>query len=280
VDVTAYLARLGRTDLVGAPPDLDTLIELHRAHVERVPYEVLEIWLRRPTSLDPLVSAARILEGRGGYCYHLNGAFSALAEAFGYKVTKHAAGVQGRGEEAGVTGNHLALTVRLPDGEWLVDLGLGDALHEPIPLAEGTYRQGPFVFGLRPSEVAPGGWRFAHDPGGSFVGMDFEPTPTTMSRFIEKHHELSTDSSFVRVAVVQRRDATGVDLLRGLVFERKGDRAHQVTLASRRDYVDTLADVFGLHLATEDRPVLWERVRTAHENWLAAEAAGRAEASL
>ncbi|GAA0949018.1 arylamine N-acetyltransferase family protein [Nonomuraea longicatena] len=280
MDVTAYLARLGRTDLAGAPPDLDTLIELHRAHVERVPYEVLEIWLRRPTSLDPLVSAARILSGRGGYCYHLNGAFSTLAEAFGFEVVKHAGGVQGHGDEPEVTDSHLALTVRLPDGEWLVDLGLGDALHEPIPLEEGTYRQGPFVFGLRRSEVAPGGWRFEHDPAGSFVGMDFEPTPTTMSRFIAKHHELSTESHFTRVAVVQRRDATGVDLLRGLVFDRVGDRTHRVTLASRQDYVDTLADVFGLHLAPEDRPVLWERVRAAHENWLAAQAARTAEASL
>jgi N-hydroxyarylamine O-acetyltransferase len=50
--------------------------------------------------------------------------------------------------------NHLVLTVRglpadtNPGGVWYVDAGLGDALHEPIPLIAGEYRQGPFVLVL------------------------------------------------------------------------------------------------------------------------------------
>ena len=44
------------------------------AHLERVPYETLDIVLGKPPGIDPLASARRILGGRGGYCYHLNGA--------------------------------------------------------------------------------------------------------------------------------------------------------------------------------------------------------------
>ncbi|MCX4530372.1 arylamine N-acetyltransferase [Streptomyces sp. NBC_00841] len=40
---------------------------MHAAHVARVPYETLEIHLRRATTVDPEESVARILRGRGSY---------------------------------------------------------------------------------------------------------------------------------------------------------------------------------------------------------------------
>src|SRR2546423_2127424 len=101
-----------RPGLDPGPPSLAALRRLHAAHVERVPYEALEIQLRRPTTLEPSASLARILRGRGGYCYHLNGAFSALLHALGYQVTRHLGGVQGSQADApNVDRNHLALTV-------------------------------------------------------------------------------------------------------------------------------------------------------------------------
>ncbi|HEX4817490.1 MAG TPA: arylamine N-acetyltransferase [Nonomuraea sp.] len=276
MNTAGYLRRIGLPHLLDAPATADNLRALHEAHLERVPYEVLNIWLGRPTTVDPLESAERVIGGRGGYCYHLNGAFSALLAALGYDVTRHVGGVQHRGGEPGITANHLVLTVRglpsadNPGGEWLADAGLGDALHEPLPLVEGTYRQGPFTYGLRPSEVAPGGWRFEHDPAGSFQGMDFGPERADMSAFEKMHNHLTTSptSGFVRVAVVQRRDASGVDSLRGLVLSRIGAGAHTVTLDTARDYYAALADVFDLPLddvSAAEKDKLWHRLREAHE---------------
>lgn len=284
VNTAAYLRRLGLPERLSAPIGAEALRALHTAHVEKVAYEALEIWLGRPTTVDPVESAERIIGGRGGYCYHLNGAFSELAGTLGYDVTRHAGGVQNRGEQPGVTGNHLVLTVRglpseaNPGGEWLVDLGLGDGLHEPLPLVAGTYRQGPFTYGLRPSEVAPGGWRFEHDPSGSFEGMDFGMEPADISEFAGMHRRLTTspESGFVRVATVQRRDAYGVDTLRGLVLTRLGNNAHSVTLGSARDYYAALADVFLLPLddvSAGEKDKLWRRLSEAHESWLAGGAA-------
>lgn len=280
VDIPAYLRRLGLPGLESAAPSADALRALHTAHVERVAYENLEIWLGRPTTVDPLESAARIIGGRGGYCYHLNGAFSELLARLGYAVTRHVGGVQLRGGEPGVDGNHLVLTVAglpgeaNPGGVWLVDVGLGDGLHEPLPLVAGSYRQGPHEYGLRPSEVAPGGWRLEHDPGGSFQGMDFAPAPAVMAEFAAMHQQLSTspESGFVRTAVVQRRDARGVDQLRGLVLSRLGVGAERVTLDSPRDYFAALADVFRLPLddvSDREKEKLWARLHAAHEAWLA-----------
>src|SRR4051812_50049913 len=135
MDVTGYLERLG---LGAEPPGLVALRRLHAAHVERVPYDPLEIQLGRPTPLDPAASVARILRGRGGYCYHLNGAFSALLRALGYQVTRHLGGVQSTAERtAGASANHLVLTVSgLPGPDrWLVDLGMGHRLPRPPPPA-------------------------------------------------------------------------------------------------------------------------------------------------
>jgi N-hydroxyarylamine O-acetyltransferase len=284
--VERYLLRLGMAGRV--QPDLGTLYDLHAAHAERIPYETLDIHIGRPTSsIAARDSVDRVLRQRGGYCYHLNGAFSLLLRSLGYDVVWHRAGVQGNRltpPPGSRQANHLALTVHglpshdNPAGDWLVDVGLGDAMHAPIPLQAGTYQQPPFRFTLRPSETDAGGWRFDHDPAGSFVGMDFRPEQATLADFVDRHEFLwnSPESGFTKVCSVQRRDAQGVDLLTGLVLSRKGQPATaQQVLDTAADWFDSLADVFGLELTDvtpSEREVLWARVHAAHEVWSATQA--------
>ncbi|MFJ9037844.1 arylamine N-acetyltransferase [Streptomyces sp. NPDC102406] len=275
IDVDAYLAMLG----VERPsaPTADALWELHRAHAERIPYETLDNQLGRRTGIGAAESVARILRGRGGYCFHLNGAFAALLAALGYDVTLHRAGVQDEVEDPdGPDGDHLALTVGLDGERWLVDIGLAGGMYEPLPLREGTYTQGPFTYGMAPSTVVPGGWRFAHDPRGAFEAMVFAPEPVELSSFVPKHLELSTspDSGFVRVLQVQLRDAKGVDMMRGCVLRRiDAGGTQERVIDTADDWYDVLADVFHLDLADVDaaaRAGLWRQVRVAHEGWEAA----------
>jgi arylamine N-acetyltransferase len=279
LNVGGHLNRLGVAH--SGPPSVAGLRALHRAHVEQVPYENLDIQLGRPTSIDPVASLARVGSGRGGYCYHLNGAFSLLLSALGYAVRWHKGGVQGRddAEPVGATGSHLALTVHglpsreNPDGMWFVDVGLGDGPHEPLPLRPGEYRDGPFRYELAPSGVEFLGWRFTHDPAGSFAGMDFRADVAVQGDFQPMHEWLSTspESGFVRTASVQRRDATGADVLRGRVLTREpAGQARQLDTAG--EWFGVLADVFGLtldDLAAEEKAALWRRVGAAHEAWLA-----------
>lgn len=288
LDVPGYLARLGLPDL--GQPSVAALFDLHRAHVERVPYENLEIQLGCPTTLDPLESADRIVRRRrGGYCFHLNGAFAALLGALGYRVRWHVGGVQNAVDDPvpGASGNHVALTVHglpteeCPEGVWFVDVGLGDALHEPLPLRPGVFRQGPFTYALDRSPVVPFGWRFDHDPTGSFARMDFAPASAGPDDFAATHKRLSTapDSPFVRTLAVQRRDASGVDVLRGRVLTRvEGSAAgcgtgREEELTTAASWFAALGDVFGLTLddvPAQRRRELWERVCRAHEAWAAA----------
>ena len=128
---------------------------------------------------------------------------------------------------------------------------------------------------LRASDVVPGGWRFDHDPVGSFAGMDFGPAAATPADFAARHAILSAspESPFVRTFAVLRREAGRIDDLVGCVLRRigAGGRSRR-TLETADEWYGTLAGVFGLRLAdvgADERAALWGRVRAAHEAWLA-----------
>lgn len=278
----AYLARLGFDE--APPPTADALFALHRAQVERIPYETLWIALGERRGIDLLESARIITDGTGagGYCYHLNGAFSILLEWLGFDVHRHLGGVRATPSAAMPDppigwSNHLAMTVELDGRRWMVDAGLGDALYEPIALTEGDVVQGPFTFHVRPSLAEPGGWRLEHHPAGSFQSCDFRLGPVDAAEFVDRHTFLSTspESGFVRVVTAQRRDATGVDALRGRVLTRQGagpDTTHEV--ATEVEWRGVLADVFGMPLAHLDPgavSALWSRICADHEAYLARE---------
>lgn len=273
-----YLRRLGITPTHA--PSTAGLFALQRAHLERVPYENIDIQLGRPPGIDPELSASRFGAGRGGYCFHLNGAFAALLEHLGYDVTRHVGGVYEEAGARGVNGNHLALTVRVGGGAYFVDAGLGDGPLEPLPLREGDHRQGAFHYRLERLGGAEEGWTF-HNTGGPFPVMNFHSAPATMADFAEEHVRLSTaeDSPFVRTFAVLRRDATGIDLLRGRVLTRidpEQGRPAERELDGPEEFFEVLTGVFGRELddlSPADRDALWAGVCRAHEAWLASQEA-------
>ncbi len=258
---------------------------LHRRHAERVPCETLWIHGGERWGIDPAEAAKRIsMQGRGGYCYHVNGAFALLLHTLGYGVALHTGAVHGpAGMQPDEYGNHLVITVNglttddNPDGDWYVDVGLGDALHEPLPLRPVTLRQGPFQIELqRTLGSAEGDWRFLHDKAGGFSGMAWRTGPPNEGLLVRRHEWLSTspESGFVKLGLAQTRDATGVDGVHGLVVKRIGNNANAgVVLEDRKAWFSALADLFGLTFeasppGTTDR--LWENMLSAHRKWQAA----------
>ena len=282
----AYLQRLG---LEVEPPSVEALQRLHRRHVERVPYETMWLHAGEAWGIDPVDSVHRIArQGRGGYCYHLNGAFAELLRSLGYSVTRHVGGVHGpAGPDAASVGNHLVLTVgdlaseENPSGVWYVDVGLGDALHDALPLAAGEYRPPPFRLVLEETEGGIGDWHLVHDPAGGFAGMSWTKAAAEMAQFAVKHEWLSTapESPFLTVAVAERRDAGGVDVVRGLVRTRIGTgAAASEPLVARADWFGVLGDVFDLRfdgVAPDVLDRLWDRVFATHRAWEASGAPDR-----
>lgn len=259
--IDEYLSVLG----VGkAAPSVEYLFELHRAQVSRVPYTNVQIMRGRPASIDPRDAVRQILDGHGGYCFHLNGAFSWLLRELGFSITQHRGYVYRHGEAAAEL-NHLVLLAHdLEGGVWFVDAGLGDAIYEPLPLAAGEYGQGPFVYSL---DFTGARWRFTHDKLGSFGAMEFEPAAAVIEDFAEAHRRLSTspESPFTRFLTAQIRLPDRVSIVRActsVVLDSSGKHEHYVD--SWSVFVRAYASV-GLSNVDD----LWQHSRAAHTQWLA-----------
>jgi arylamine N-acetyltransferase len=226
--VSALLHRLG---LEIEPPSIEGLQRLHGAWVEQIPYETVWIHQELFWGVDPTASLDRIVRHRrGGYCYHLNGALALVLDRLGYQVTRHVGGVHGPGGPSlQEMANHLALvvhglpTIDQPDGRWYVDVGLGDALHQALPLRPGEYLQAPYRFGLEATDDGVGNWHFVHDPGGFFTGMSFREGPVDMSAFVDRnrHNATSPQSFFAGTVTAQLRSAGELTALRGCVLTRR-----------------------------------------------------------
>jgi len=273
--LSGYLQRLR---LSAEPPSAAALFRLHRAHVDRVPYETTWIHLGESWSVDVEAALERIVQhGRGGYCFHLNGSFAQLLTQLGYDVSLHVGGVH-RGEPAtGDMTNHLVLLVDglptddNPTGRWYVDAGLGDALREPLPLIAGTYRQQPLQFVLAETPGGVGDWHLAHDPLGSFAGMSFQLREASLADFASRHQHLSTsaESGFVRTVSVQRRQSNKVAAVRALTHTVRTDSGVATRVVrDRSEWFALLADDFLLNLSGVDRSALdrlWDSANAAHQ---------------
>ena len=277
--VGAYLNVLGYDDRPA--PTLESLTDLHRRHLATIPYENLGIMLGRPPSVDPLTSLERIGRvGRAGYCFHQNGALELVLADLGFSVSRRAGAVWDSEEErrARVL-NHLVLVVSglpteaNPGGDWWPDVGLGDALAEPLPLVAADYEQGGFRYAI--SEVRDEGWSFLADPKGSFTGCEIGPAPT-LTEVADCHTRLSTppDGRFTRTLVVQRRMADHVDVVRGCLATRiTSSDKDETELTSYDEWRAAIADGCGLSLvevADDDLRALFERQLIAHRAYLEA----------
>jgi N-hydroxyarylamine O-acetyltransferase len=139
MDFVAYLKRIrysGPTDT-----NSETLRRIHRAHLLAVPFENLDIPLKRAIACDESSFVRKIVEQRrGGFCYEMNGAFAALLRALGFKVTLLSARVPRADGSPGPEFDHLTLRVDL-DQPWLADVGFGDSFIEPLRLKSGVEQE-------------------------------------------------------------------------------------------------------------------------------------------
>ncbi len=267
--MAGYLARLGFT--ARPEPTAAALAELQRRHLDAVPYENLAIMLGRPDPADPGQALERVAAGgNAGYCFHHNGAFEVVLRALGFAVERRSGHVWGR---AVPRLNHLVLLVTIGGRRWWPDLGLGDGLRDPVEVAAGQIRQGPFTYEI--TSAGAGGWSFRHDPAAaSFPGLDVSAGGPSDAEVARAHRVLSTppDGRFTKVLVAARRDDAGADVLRGIRYQRTGDGAFTRDLEAYGDWRAALESL-GVSLAGAaegELTALHARMLAAHAERLAA----------
>ncbi len=260
-----YLKRIQYTGDV--KPDLSTLTALHRAHLLTIAYENLDIHRDCPLTTDVAQIYEKIVsQQRGGWCFEMNGLFGWVLREVGFDVTLMSSFV-GREKTGAIpagVGDHLILRVDL-DKPYLADVGFGNGILAPIPLAAGTYQQGYLTYKLAHEDDR---WWFEnHEYGG--VGFDFDLEPHQLSDFAASstHLQTSPESGFVRATVCMRFTPTGFIALRGAVLRRvTAEGATDETINNQSDYERVLGEAFNLHLP--DVNVLWDKVWARHQTWV------------
>jgi len=257
-----YLERIG---FQGVPkPDLKTLNELQRTHVSNVPFENLDVQLGRPIVMDPQACYDKVVRRRrGGWCFELNGVLSWALQAIGFDVVRLSGGV--RRDVAGdkQMGNHLCLMVRL-DRPYLVDVGFGSSLSQPLPLEASIHEQPPYHLTL--SKLNDGYWRFSERTSGDPFSYDFRTDPADENLFAGHCARLQTDadSTFVQNLLVQRHDGDKHLALRGRVLlTQQVAGAEKRVLGSADELVATLRETLDLDIP--EAATLWPTICARHE---------------
>jgi N-hydroxyarylamine O-acetyltransferase len=266
MDVNAYLERISYSGPV--TPTLETLRELHYAHLLAVPFENLDIHRGVPIVLDEERLFDKIVRHRrGGFCYELNGLFAALLRQLGFKVTLLSARVPIEENRVGPEFDHLCLRVDL-DTPWLADVGFGESYIEPLPLllnAEQFQRNNFYCLDKREDR-----WRvlrFSPEPGrrpGAAVKTettcewrtlyDFTLQPRQLPDFeaMCRHHQTSPQSHFTRNRVCSILTPTGRVTLTGTrLVITENDIRRECPLAGSQDYDDAMQRYFGIRLSNE-----------------------------
>ncbi len=255
VDVGAYLERIG---LDGKPePDAGTLRELHRAHLLAVPFENLDIHLGRRIVLDVAALERKIVgERRGGFCYELNGAFSALLGAIGYQLSLLEARVRkADGSGFGPPFDHLLLRVRCPGSpeEWLADVGFGDSYLEPLRMVVGPEQADP-TGGYRIQQAGDGDLellRRSADGGAWEAEHRFGTAAYELASFeaMCHYHQTSPQSPFTQRRVCSLATPTGRLTLRDdrLIVTDGGHRSER-PIDGEPAFREALLEHFGVRL--------------------------------
>lgn len=250
MNLPAYFQRIGYAG--PAEPTLDVLRALHRAHLLAVPFENLDIGLKRPIVLDEEKLIEKIVaRRRGGFCYEMNGVFAAALREIGFRVTLLSARVPNEKGEIGPEFDHMALRVDL-EQPWLADVGFGrDAFFEPLPLAEGVETtQHGVAYRLRHPD---GRWLAECRNGGRDWALlyDFTLIPRQLEDFAPmcQWQQTSLHSHFTRGRVCSRLTEEGRITLSDLrlIVTTEGKREER-ELAGEEEFRAILRQRFGVVL--------------------------------
>lgn len=249
LDLDAYLERIGYSGPLG--PTYAVLEALHLAHASHIPFENLDVLLKRPIRLDLASLQAKLVrDRRGGYCFEQNLLLAAALERLGFPVRLVAARVRHRGDRD-LPRTHMFLLAGAGGAEWVADVGFGgEGLLLPVPLGEGAEAR-HYAWRYRIVEEKPGQWLLQSGrPEGWANLYSFTLEPQTPADCEMANHYTSThpDSPFVSTLTAQLPTPEARHVLRNreLIVDRGGGRVERRALVDDEELLRVLAATFGL----------------------------------
>ena len=257
MDISLYLDRLRYFEPL--KPDAQTLRGLHLMHMRNVPFENLDIARKRPIRLtEEDLWNKIVVQGRGGFCYELNGMFAWLLRQIGFQVTYLNARVFNEKDGSlGIDFDHLALLLEIPGQaeRWLADVGFGDSFNEPLRFEERR-EQTQGLRAYRVDQATDGFVVWQRNYNGSWARhYYFDLQPRRFPAEYEAaclYHQTSPRSSFTRGSIISKATPTGrVSLENGrLIITENGLRSER-PIENRAEYNALLKHYFDIVLDEE-----------------------------
>ncbi len=207
-----YLKRLG---LPKPPaPTWDALRDLTARHLQTIPFENLDVMAGLRSDLTTAgVLHKVVVRHRGGFCYELNEAFAALLAHAGFTVSRIEARVWSPARQGfGPPFDHLALVVKLPEGNFLTDVGFGDNNRTPMCLPRDSVADVSGHYSLE--RISTDVWLLAR-PDRPLYEMTLAPQPLEAFVPMYRFHQTSPESFFGKGLICTRATVNGRITLNG-----------------------------------------------------------------
>lgn len=249
LDLDAYLARIEYSGPLA--PTYAVLEALHLAHASHIPFENLDVLLKRPIRLDLASLQAKLVTGgRGGYCFEQNLLLAAVLERLGYPLRLVAAKVRHRGDRD-LPRTHAFLLASADGGDWVADVGFGgEGLLLPVPLLGGRETR-HYAWRYRIVEERPGQWLLQSgrpDGWGNLYSFTLDPQTPADCEMANHYTATHPDSPFISTLTAQLPTPEARHVLRNreLTVDRGGGRVERRLLGNDDELLDVLATTFGL----------------------------------
>ncbi len=251
-----YLERIG----VGGGDvsvDEENLRRLQRKHLLAVPFENLDIYWKRPITIDiDRFFEKVVIDRRGGFCYELNGLFNELLLSLGFETRLVSARVFSGGGY-GPEFDHAAILVRLGGEEYLADVGFGDFTTEPLRFeldVEQSDAAGTFMIGRSDAEY----FEVVKREGDKWCSQYiFTEQARILADFEDMcaHQQYSPESHFTKGALCSILTESGRKTLTdNKLISTTPDQKHEQPIGSESEFYNLLMKEFGI-----ERPELTER---------------------
>ena len=242
--LASYLKRIGYTGSL--EHSAETLTKLMRAQLFSVAFENLDVQAGKIVSLVPEQIVDKIVEqGRGGYCYEVNGLFAMALQALGFSYKFIACRPMFYPVRRPKT--HMVLLVEADGDQWICDLGFGSyGIRAPIALSSLEQLQQQDFDQFRLTTEQSGAYVVQALVDGQWLSQfGFETYASEWVDFMPANYLNSThpDTIFVQKLLVIKHYEQGRDILLGDQLKQiraDGTQIQQLSLEQREETLKLL----------------------------------------
>lgn len=255
MDVQAYLKRIGLN--APLPATVEGLHVLQDHHMRHIPFENLDVIMRRPLNLSPDALFDKIVtHKRGGYCFELNTLYAALLKELGFDPIPMLGRVWLRDPIETPPRTHLMHRVDIAGETWVTDVGFGGrASRVPLRMGRETALDDGDG-GIRIVPEASFGFMVQREQDGVWSNQySFEPDAAHKADIFAGNHwtENHPDSHFRHGIGVGLFTSKGRTSFYGGLLTHRGRDTQTVQVSGLDATLKCLRDEFDLELEADDK---------------------------